>query len=141
MGDKAVFLAPVNLKFLYPMISVWGEQAVATDTRQKDVSPAHRALLFFRDAVGGAHDNVDAVFSRAAGGNRFCVKVNMACLCASAHVRCHFSLRNRWSALRLAGVLGMVSRGLGSIFLAPLALSPDSNQPHPSLSPSLSCTL
>ncbi len=77
------------------MISVWGEQAVATDTRQKDVSPACRALLFFKDAVGVAHDNVDALFSVAAGGNRFCVKVNMACLCASAHVRCHFTLRNR----------------------------------------------
>lgn len=105
------------------MISVWGEQPVATDTRQKDVSPAHRALLFFRDAVGCAHDNVDALFSVAAGGNRFGVKVNMACLSASAHVYCHLALRNSWSALFVTWT---------GIFLAPLALNPGSNQP-PSL--------
>jgi len=50
------------------MISVWREQAVATDTRQKDVSPAHKALPFFRRAIGGVHDNVDELFSLAAGG-------------------------------------------------------------------------
>lgn len=81
------------------MISVWREQAVATDTRQKDVSPACKALPFFRDAVDGAHDNIDELFSIAAGGNRFCVKVKMACLCASMHMHFHLNLRNRWIAL------------------------------------------
>lgn len=95
------------------MISVWGEQAVATDTRQKDVSAACRALLFFRDAAGGTHDNVDALFSIATGQNRFCVKVKIACLCPSACVHCHLTLRNRWSALWCAAILGIVSHGLG----------------------------
>lgn len=81
------------------MISVWREQAVATDTRQKDVSPAHKALPFFRHAVSGVHDNVDELFCVAAGGNRFCVKVKVACLCASMHMR--FDL-NRWIALQAA---------------------------------------
>lgn len=38
-------------------------------------------------------------FSVAAGGNRFCVKVKMACLCASMLMR--FDL-NRWIALQAA---------------------------------------
>lgn len=71
-------------------------------------------FFFFGDAVGGVHDNFDALFSIAAGGNSFCVKVKMAGLCASIHVCCHLTGAS-------LPFLGMVSRGLGRIVLAPLA--------------------